>query len=205
MITSNAISNVTNIAAVKMKPGEQRHPDANVADPPHEPGNQHEAGDVETQELGGDAEQERRHEHLQDAAELIAQHECALLGGAGKQHSDQSVEARGAHQHRKIEWEVSGLRSIRSPRHAGAPAIPPEQAGEAEQEKRDRDVDGARGDDGAGVGRAVGLGLDRHDIFMSLRAERSNRELWAGGARDCGGAHPSGLPDGRSLCRSRVK
>src|SRR5689334_7223860 len=99
--------------------GEQRDPDPDLPDPPHEPGDQHEARHLQAEELHGDAVQQGRHGPLQDGAELGAQPERLAHGAAGEQRHHQAIDAGGAHQDREIEREVAGLRAVIGPRHAG--------------------------------------------------------------------------------------
>ena len=72
MMTSKAISKVTNMIAVNRKAVEQRFPQRDLADHPHEAGDQQEARDIEPEKLRGQAEQQRRHEHRHDPAKLRA-------------------------------------------------------------------------------------------------------------------------------------
>src|SRR5713101_4130770 len=90
--------------------GDDRDPQRDAADPPHEAGDQEKARDVETEELGEDAERQGRNEDLHDAAELIARHERLAGGVAGEQRRGDAVDARRAHHHGKIEGKISRLR-----------------------------------------------------------------------------------------------
>src|SRR3979411_2804416 len=49
--------------------GEQRFPQRDLADDPHESRDQQKARDIEPEKLHGDTEQQRRHEHRHDAAQ----------------------------------------------------------------------------------------------------------------------------------------
>ena len=68
MITSNAISKVTNMASEKSAPVSSDFQSAMRPTTHHEPGDQEEARHVKAEPLRGEAESERRHEHLQHAA-----------------------------------------------------------------------------------------------------------------------------------------
>ena len=50
-----------------------------TADEDHEPGNEQEAREIKPQPLRKKAKQERRHEHLHDAPQLIARDEGAVF------------------------------------------------------------------------------------------------------------------------------
>src|SRR6185436_20627196 len=50
--------------------GEQRFPQRDLADRAHKTGDQEEARDIESEELHGEAEQQRRHEHRHHTAKL---------------------------------------------------------------------------------------------------------------------------------------
>ena len=75
MMTSKAMSKVTNIATVNTAAVSSDFHQRDLADETHEARDQQEARDVKPEPLGEQAEQQRRHEHLHDAAELVARHE----------------------------------------------------------------------------------------------------------------------------------
>jgi hypothetical protein len=74
MMTSKAMSKVTNMTAVNTKAVSSDFHSA-IADHSHEAGDQQEARDIEAEKLRGQAEQQRRHEHRHDAAKLRARDE----------------------------------------------------------------------------------------------------------------------------------
>src|SRR5438128_7243304 len=73
--------------------GEQRLPQRDLADHPHETGDQEEARDVEPEELGGEAEQDSRSEHGEHAAKLRPCHEDLGSLPARQECGDQAIEA----------------------------------------------------------------------------------------------------------------
>ena len=75
MMTSKAISNVTNMATVKIDRRQHRLPQRDAADQPHEADDQNEARDIKPEPLRDHAEQQGRHENLQYAAKLVARDE----------------------------------------------------------------------------------------------------------------------------------
>src|SRR6201985_2990421 len=76
--------------------GQQRLPQRDFPDQPHEAGDQQEARDIHSEKLRGETEQQRRNEHRHHAAKLRARYKslCGLL--ARQQHGDQPVQAGGA-------------------------------------------------------------------------------------------------------------
>src|SRR6266481_920482 len=73
--------------------GEQRLPQRDLADHAHEARNQEEARDIETEELHGEAEQQRRHEHRHHAAKLGPRHKDLGSLPARQECGDQAIEA----------------------------------------------------------------------------------------------------------------
>ena len=129
MITSKATSKVTNITATKMKAASSDFHSRDLADEPHEAGDQDEARDVEAEERRQEHEEKRRHQHLQDAAELVAGDE-GLFGERPLAHGDEkAVEARGAEHDREVEGEITGLGAVARPAGAQTPVVPPEHRG----------------------------------------------------------------------------
>ena len=80
MITSNATSKVTNIASEKTRAVTMHFHHAMRPMIAHEARDEQEARDVQSQPLHERAEEPRRHEDLQDAAELVAGDEGARHG-----------------------------------------------------------------------------------------------------------------------------
>src|SRR6266705_5238147 len=91
------------------KCGEQRLPHGNPSDEYHEAGNQQEARHVEPEPLGKDAEQQRRDEYLQNAAELFARDEGFGRCLSREELLGETPEAGGGEDHREIEREIAGL------------------------------------------------------------------------------------------------
>ncbi len=108
MMTSKAMSKVTNITAVNTKAVEQRLPQRDLADHAHETGDQQEARDIEPEELHGEAEQQCRHEHRHHAAKLRPRDEDLAGFLARQERGDQSIEAGAGEDDREIEREIAG-------------------------------------------------------------------------------------------------
>jgi hypothetical protein len=99
MITSNATSKVTNIAAAEHDAGHDALPPRDAPDEAHEAGDQEEACNVKSQPLHENAEQRRRHEHLQHAAQLVARdegarHDARFTNVVPSPHSDAPARIR---------------------------------------------------------------------------------------------------------------
>src|SRR5882762_4073370 len=102
---------------------EQRFPQRDLADHPHEAGDQQKTRDVKSEILRRQAEQRRRHEHEHDAPELRARDEDFRSFLARQKGDDEAVEAGTGEDYRQIEREIAGLRAGRIPRNAGAPVV----------------------------------------------------------------------------------
>src|ERR1700682_1237327 len=90
---------------------QQRFPQRDLADHPHEAGDQEEARDVKSEILRRQAEQRRGHEHKHDAAQLRAGDEGIQWCAAREECGDQPIEAGAAENDRKIERKIPGLRA----------------------------------------------------------------------------------------------
>src|SRR6267142_3327091 len=89
---------------------EQRFPQRDLADHPHEARDQEEACDIEPEKLRGEAEQEGRHEHRHDAAKLCPGDENFRGFLARQERRREAVEAGAAEDHGEIERKIAGLR-----------------------------------------------------------------------------------------------
>src|SRR5439155_7013369 len=95
--------------------GEQRLPQRDLADHPHEAGDQQETCDIEAEELRRETEQDSRHEHGRYAAELRLRDEGLGSLLAREECGDQAVEAGAAKDDGEIEREITRLRTGRFP------------------------------------------------------------------------------------------
>ena len=118
MMTSKAMSKVTNITAVNTKAVSSDFHSAILPTIRMKTGDQEEACDIEPEELRGEAEQQRRHEHRHDAAKLRPRHEGLGSLLARQESGDQAIEAGAAEDHGEIERKIAGLRTGRIPRPA---------------------------------------------------------------------------------------
>src|ERR1700676_2241446 len=113
--------------------GQQRLPQRVLADHSHEGCDREEARDIESEKLGSETEQQRRHEHGHDATKLRARDE-GLRGFLARQESDdEAIEAGGAKDDRQVERKITGLRAGRVPGGAGAPIVPSERHRQRQQ------------------------------------------------------------------------
>src|SRR5258705_3186863 len=90
---------------------EQRFPQRDLTDHPHEGRDQEEACDVEPEKLRGEAEQQCRNEHLHDPAQLRARDEGFRSFAAGQNSSSKPVEAGAGKDHRQIKRKIARLRA----------------------------------------------------------------------------------------------
>src|ERR1700682_1103407 len=116
--------------------GQQRLPQRDLADHSHEGCDQEETCDIESEKLGSEAEQQRRHEHRHDTAQLRTR-DKSLRGFLARQESgDEAIEAGGAEDDRQIERKITGLRAGRIPGGAAAPIVPSECQRQRQQQPR---------------------------------------------------------------------
>src|ERR1700722_1088304 len=107
----------------EQKGSEQRFPQREPADHPHEDGDQQKTRDIHSKVLRGQAEQQRRYEHRHDAPQLRPR-DKGFGGFPGRQQgSGEPIEAGEAEDHRKIKRKVTGLRAGRVPGDPGAPIV----------------------------------------------------------------------------------
>src|SRR6201747_3073311 len=78
---------------------EQRFPQRDLADDPHEGGDQQKTRDIKSEKLHGETKQQRRHEHRHDAAKLRAGDEGLRRFAPRQKCGDHSVEAGAAQYH----------------------------------------------------------------------------------------------------------
>src|SRR6266511_6245992 len=155
--------------------GEQRLPQGNAPDDPHEARDQEKACDIEPEPLREQAEHQRGNEDLHDAAQLVAREEYVRGSYACRERGDETVEAGGGEDEPEIEREVAGLRSVRFPCDPGAPVVEAEQTRQREQQQRDDDLDGAGADHGWRIVRRRGRSLDDDFSFG-----RGHEWTWTG-------------------------
>ena len=96
MMTSKASSKVTNIASEKRNAVSSDFHQRDAADEAHEAGDEQEARDVEPQPLRQHAEEQRRHEHLQHAAQLRRGVRRSPAPCAAQERLDDAIDAGAA-------------------------------------------------------------------------------------------------------------
>src|SRR5260370_32756775 len=94
---------------------QQRFPPRNPADPAHEAGDEKEARDVQAEPLREKTEEERRHQHLHHAPQLVAVDEHLARSGAIEERLDEAEQARPAEEQRQVEGKVARLRTVGGP------------------------------------------------------------------------------------------
>jgi len=115
MMTSKAMSKVTNITAVNMKAVSKDFQPRDLADQRMKPENQQETCDIEAEELRREAEQDGRHEHGRYTAKLRPCDEGLARLRARQESGDQAVDAGAAKDDGEIEREIARLRTGRFP------------------------------------------------------------------------------------------
>src|SRR5882672_2475165 len=146
------------------KARQQRLPPRDLADPAHEAGDEEEARDVQAEPLREEAKEERRHQHLHHAPQLVAVDEGRARAPAIEERLDEPEQARRSEEQRQVEREVARLRAVRRPARAALPVVPAHQRREGEEQERNDDVDRARAGD-----RARLLGRLRHSVLVEAR------------------------------------
>src|SRR3954452_7348982 len=90
---------------------QQRLPQRDATDHSHEGGDQQEACDIEPEKLHGQAEKQRRNEHLHDPTKLGASDEAFRSLLARQEGDGHAVEAGAGQNHRQIKRKITGLRA----------------------------------------------------------------------------------------------
>src|SRR5437868_1177532 len=86
-----------------------RLPQSNAPDEIHEAGNEQKAREINPEPLREQTEQDRRHEYLQHASQLITRDERPVCLCAGKNSAGEPVDRGGGKDDGQIEREIRGL------------------------------------------------------------------------------------------------
>src|ERR1700704_3491964 len=93
--------------------GEQRFPQRDTPDPPHEAGDQQKARDIKPEPLGAEHKQQSRREHLHDASQLRTRDESIARFAVRDEFAAETVKAGRAENNREVKRKIARLRAVR--------------------------------------------------------------------------------------------